>query len=56
MWESILTALGICVALSGPFIAHKMFPATAKAKSKSIEAYVPDHIDRWGNIVMRKSK
>jgi len=55
-WESILITLGICVAFGGPFVVNKMFLKTAKAaiKPKPTVNYVPDHIDKYGNVVMRR--
>jgi len=54
-WNTFWTVVGLLVALSGAFIIDKLFPTlTAKAMKQPVENYVPDHIDRLGNIVMRK--
>ena len=56
-WNSFWTVLGICGTFAGAIILDKMFPnmVTKHIQKQPIDSYyVPDYIDRVGDIVMKR--
>jgi len=54
MWDSILTVLGLTIAFGGSILISKYWPSLTLGKVATGEQWIPDYIDSYGNVVMRK--